>query len=256
VHGNLSAYNGTAGFHGNAAGSGAGVVLATFLPGGAVYGNSVSGNKLYANGLAGVVVHFHYPGGEFGGGNSITGNAIGKNNVNGDTLDAPITTSDMATTGIVLLGAPLTLTTVNGNVISNDTYGIWHNPAMALKGTNTYHSVTTPVKTERVPFGSAFCGAGPNGPNRVCSGASHTSMTLTGLGVANGYPTSYHFNYGTSRTALTSSTTPASLGKGATVVAVSTTVNHLSPHTTYYFQLVLTNRIGTASGVILSFTTA
>jgi parallel beta-helix repeat protein len=115
IVGNHSSGNGTKG-------GGAGVVLATGLPGGAVYDNLVAGNWISGNGMAGVSVHSHVPG-QFLNGNVITRNLIGINNVVGDSDFAPHV--DKRTTG-VLVGtvAPLSIT-ISGNVITGDHFGIW-----------------------------------------------------------------------------------------------------------------------------------
>jgi parallel beta-helix repeat protein len=103
-------------------GGGAGVVLATGLPGGAVYDNTVEGNSINGNGMSGVTVHSHVPG-QFLNGNVITRNVIGVNNLVGDSDFAPHV--DKQTTG-VLVGtvAPLSIK-VSGNVIAHDHFGIW-----------------------------------------------------------------------------------------------------------------------------------
>ena len=73
-------------------GEGAGVVLATALPGGAVYGNTVEHNTINGNGLSGVTVHSHVTG-QFMNGNVVTENLIGVNNLGGDKDFAPHWTS-------------------------------------------------------------------------------------------------------------------------------------------------------------------
>lgn len=55
---NLLTYNGTL----KSSGGGAGVVIATEVPGETVAGNTVTGNVIYGNGLAGVTIHAHLPG--------------------------------------------------------------------------------------------------------------------------------------------------------------------------------------------------
>lgn len=103
-------------------GAGAGVVLATGLPGGAVYDNTVEDNSISGNGMSGVSVHSHVPG-QFLNGNVITHNVIGVNNIVGDSDFAPHV--DTQTTG-VLVGtvSPLSIK-VFGNVIADDHFGIW-----------------------------------------------------------------------------------------------------------------------------------
>ena len=124
-------------------GGGAGVVLATGLPGGAVYDNTVSGNTINGNGMSGVTVHSHVPGQDLNG-NVITDNQIGMNNLNGDSDFAPHV--DKQTTG-VLVGTvkPLSIT-VSGNLIVSDHFGIWTTGPVALhQRNNTFDGVTVGV---------------------------------------------------------------------------------------------------------------
>jgi parallel beta-helix repeat protein len=124
IVGNHSSGNGTKG-------GGAGVVLATGMPGGAVYDNLVEGNWISGNGMSGVSVHSHVRG-QFLNGNVITRNVIGVNNVVGDSDFAPHV--DKRTTG-VLVGtvAPLSIT-VTDNVIAHDHFGIWTTGPVAVHG--------------------------------------------------------------------------------------------------------------------------
>jgi parallel beta-helix repeat protein len=112
-------------------GAGAGVVLATPLPGGAVYDNTIQGNSINGNGMSGVSVHSHVPG-QFLNGNVITHNMIGTNNVVGDSSFAPHV--DKQTTG-VLVGTvtPLSIT-VSGNVIAENHFGIWTTGQVTAQG--------------------------------------------------------------------------------------------------------------------------
>jgi parallel beta-helix repeat protein len=111
-------------------GQGAGVILATPLPGGAVYDNTITGNTIAGNGLAGVTLHSHAPGQDLNG-NVIEDNTIGVNNLDGDPDFAPAIDSD--TTGILAATVgPLSLT-VTGNVIAGDHYGIWTTGPVTLR---------------------------------------------------------------------------------------------------------------------------
>ena len=103
-------------------GQGGGVILATGLPGGAVYDNVIKNNAISGNGLAGVTVHNHAPGQDLNG-NVVTGNLIGVNNLDGDNDFAPHV--DDQTTGVFVgAAAPLTIDVV-GNVIADNHFGIW-----------------------------------------------------------------------------------------------------------------------------------
>ena len=130
IQGNTVTDNATEGF-------GAGVLLASPVPGGAVYDNLIAANTITGNGLPGVAVHSHVPGQNFSG-NSIVGNTIGTNNILGLESD------DAETTG-VFIGSqdPLTIT-VSHNTISDNHYGIFTaGPSVTVTGatTNTFQDV-------------------------------------------------------------------------------------------------------------------
>jgi hypothetical protein len=127
-------------------GAGAGVVLATGVPGGAVYDNTVQGNSISGNGMSGVTVHSHVPG-EFLNGNVITRNLIGTNNLVGDPDFFPHV--DMQTTGVLVATvSPLSIE-VSGNVIANDHFGIWTTGPATVTGhnghDNSFRGVAVPV---------------------------------------------------------------------------------------------------------------
>jgi hypothetical protein len=65
----------------------------------------------------------------------------------------------------------------------------------------------------------------------------------------------YYFQYGTSSTALTSSTTKTALGASTTRAQVSAALSTLAASTTYYYQVVVTTAGGTTTGAVLSFKT-
>jgi parallel beta-helix repeat protein len=111
-------------------GQGAGVVLATGLPGGAVYGNTVARNTISGNGISGVTVHSHVPG-QFLNGNVIEDNLITVNNLDGDNDFAPHV--DDQTTGVFVgTVSPLSIT-VSGNEIVGDHFGIWTTGPVTLR---------------------------------------------------------------------------------------------------------------------------
>ena len=115
ISGNTISGNGTKG-------EGAGVVLATGLPGGAVYDNTVEHNAISGNGISGVTVHSHVAG-QFLNGNVVTQNLITVNNLDGDNDFAPHV--DDQTTGVLVATvAPLAIDVV-GNKIAGDHFGIW-----------------------------------------------------------------------------------------------------------------------------------
>ena len=133
-------------------GQGGGVLLATGVPGAAVYDNLVEGNVISGNGLAGVTVHSHSPGEDLNG-NTIRYNTIGTNNLDGD-FDFGHNTPpaiDALTTGVIVADAtgnnPISVT-IQNNRIENDNYGIWMTPLVT--GTfapNIFVGVTTSTLT-------------------------------------------------------------------------------------------------------------
>jgi hypothetical protein len=108
-------------------GEGAGVLFANAGPGTASYDNLVEGNYIAGNGLAGVTMHAHGPAtNEDLNGNVIVHNSIGKNNLDGDTLDGPPGPADLKTTGVLVFsgGTPVTVTIAHNHIFDNH-YGIW-----------------------------------------------------------------------------------------------------------------------------------
>jgi nitrous oxidase accessory protein NosD len=125
---NLLTDNGTL----KSSGGGAGVVIATEVPGETVADNTVTGNTIYGNGLAGVTIHAHLPGQNLNG-NRITGNWIGANNSLGDpislatspTSKTNVAVPDALTTGILVGSASPIWVQISQNHISGNHYGIF-----------------------------------------------------------------------------------------------------------------------------------
>jgi hypothetical protein len=115
-------------------GGGAGVVIASEVPGETVANTVVEGNHIWGNGLAGVTVHAHEPNQNFNG-TQIKGNWIGKNNTLGDPIGLFSSTAknaknhavpDRRTTGILAATASsVTGLLIANNHISNNHYGIF-----------------------------------------------------------------------------------------------------------------------------------
>jgi nitrous oxidase accessory protein NosD len=113
-------------------GPGAGVVIATEVPGETVADNTVAGNTISGNGLAGVTIHAHLPGQNLNG-NRIIGNFIGTNNTLGDAIDLAtsptskknVAVPDNRTTGILVGSASQISVLISHNYISHNYYGIF-----------------------------------------------------------------------------------------------------------------------------------
>jgi hypothetical protein len=108
VSNNMSLNNGLNGF-------GAGILFAAAGPGMASYNNTVTGNIINGNGIAGIAIHSHTPNQNVSG-DVIQNNIIGQNNLLGDGEF-----QDFVTTGIAVTSAAVPTTeTINGNTIYNN----------------------------------------------------------------------------------------------------------------------------------------
>jgi sugar lactone lactonase YvrE len=128
------------------------------------------------------------------------------------------------------------------------------------------------VATFAVDITSALLYAGGTGSSPVTVTASSTATapaaatgaatvnintaTLAGTVNPNGADTHTWFLWGTSSTLSGASQTPSEdLGSTAGSVQVSANITNLGASTTYYYQLVAQNSLGTTNGAIYSFTT-
>jgi hypothetical protein len=160
---NWLSYNGTL----KSSGGGAGVVIASEVPGETVAYTTVSGNHIWGNGLAGVTVHVHEPNQNFNG-TKITGNWIGQNNTLGDPIGlfaspAPnaknYAVPDTRTTGILAATASSVYgTVIGGNHISNNHFGIFLEALSTVKSanvsglsTNSFYRVNQAIKFVTAP---------------------------------------------------------------------------------------------------------
>jgi hypothetical protein len=88
------------------------------------------------------------------------------------------------------------------------------------------------------------------------AGITRVTATLQGGVNPNGSTTQAFFEWGTSPTlASATSTPPQSIGSGTSVINVSETLFNLAPSTTYYYRVAGTSAGGTARGAIQSFRT-
>ncbi len=82
------------------------------------------------------------------------------------------------------------------------------------------------------------------------------SATLPGTVNPNGSDTNVWFQYSVSSSMRGATTTPQNdIGAGTTTVPFSANIAGLTANTTYYYQEVASNSVGTSMGAILSFTT-
>jgi hypothetical protein len=88
------------------------------VPGGAVDNNRVQANTITTKGLPGVALHSHVPGQDLNG-NVIWGNVIGTNNILGAEA------GDAETTGVFIGSQDPVSITVQGNVITENHFGVF-----------------------------------------------------------------------------------------------------------------------------------
>lgn len=104
---------------------------------------------------------------------------------------------------------------------------------------------------------SASTAAAATRPGVSTGGAARvtqTSATLTGKVNPKGSPTTYVFQYGTSKR-YGAQTGPTSAGAGTAAVAAAAPLTGLAPATRYHFRLVAANAAGTTLGGDRTFTT-
>jgi hypothetical protein len=95
----------------------------------------------------------------------------------------------------------------------------------------------------------------PTVTTAAATAVNTTKATLHGTVTPNNATTQYWFAWGTSKTALTGKTTKTGALTGATATAVSAILTTLKTKTTYYYQAVASNDVGTTAGAVLSFKT-
>ncbi|MBI1804777.1 MAG: T9SS type A sorting domain-containing protein [Ignavibacteria bacterium] len=142
-----------------------------------------------------------------------------------------------------------TLTTTSRSVgpLLNNTKYYWHVNAKNSSGTSSYSSFWN-FTTVPLP---------PTVTTTAATSVTSSSGTLNGTVNPNGAATTAWFEWGTSSTLATyTSTTSQSIGSGTSAVSVSAGLTGLSPNTTYYYRIAGQNSAGTQKDGILSFTTS
>jgi uncharacterized repeat protein (TIGR03803 family) len=95
----------------------------------------------------------------------------------------------------------------------------------------------------------------PTVTNEAARSIASTSAILGATANDNGMTATAYFVYGTSATALTSSTTKQTLPPGTTAQSITASITGLASKTTYYFRAVASNAKGTGKGAVVSFET-
>ena len=147
------------------------------------------------------------------------------------------------------------VTIATGTKISNVTGPYTHTGR--TNGT-TYYYVVTAENSYGESANSNEVNAIPIGLSITITGSATSvtsnSATLNGTINPNGDSTTYYFEYGTTSSYGTT-TTSASAGSGTSAVSVNADISSLNPKTTYHYRVVATNSVGTTYGDDQSFTT-
>jgi phosphodiesterase/alkaline phosphatase D-like protein len=182
------------------------------------------------------------------------------------TLNATVNPNGLATTAYFEWGTSSTLTTSTSTASQTIGSGTTSSSVtQSLTGltpsTAYYYRVLgqNSAGTQRGSIVSLTTSASASAPTvttSVASSISSTSATLNGTVNPNGSSTTVFFEWGTSSTLATSSTTSSqSIGSGTSSVSVTVNLTALSASTTYYHRIVGQNSAGTSRGSIVGFTT-
>ena len=129
-------------------GGGAGILLASALPGGGVYDNLVRGNAAAENGFPGIALHSPTLGQDLNG-NKFIDNELTNNGKTGDMGEpGDAGTGLEATAGMIIFSmvTPLEGIVVSGNKISKEHFGIWTLNAPPIEeAANTFIEVEVPL---------------------------------------------------------------------------------------------------------------
>ncbi len=140
-------------------------------------------------------------------------------------------------------------------------------PGTLAAGSDQFAAVYTPDAASALLYASGAAensvtvtasstATAPATATAVATAVTATSATLAGTVNPNGSDTHAWFLWGTSSSLSgATQTAPQDLGATAGNNAVSAPIQGLSASTTYYYQAVAQNSLGTASGAIFSFTT-
>ena len=161
----------------------------------------------------------------------------------GTSTSYGLTTADQTVSG-----DPVTVQTTLSGLTSDTTY---HYRLVATNAAGTTRGADRTLHTQPPPANPRAPGVSTGGVRDVAPDRA----TLTGSVDPNTAATTYRFEYGTS-TSYGSATSSRSAGSGDSSIRVSASVGSLRANTRYHYRLVATNAAGTARGRDRSFVTA
>ena len=156
------------------------------------------------------------------------------------------TTSYGSNTTITNIGSGTYTQNVSANISGLQSNTTYHFRISAANTTVVYGSDNT--------FTTNSAGQAPSVSTSSASSISTTSATLNGSVNPNGLSTSCYFEYGTS-TSYGSTTSSQSLGSGSSSQSVNASISNLQINTTYHCRLRANNSYGTSYGSDVTFTT-
>ncbi|MBK7029757.1 MAG: fibronectin type III domain-containing protein [Bacteroidales bacterium] len=150
-------------------------------------------------------------------------------------------------------------TVIHSGTVAQTTYNRWGDYALLSVDpldNETFWFTSEYVKTGGTTKGTKIAsfkfGNAPAVTTLAATAVNSTSATLNGTVNPSGLATTYYFQYGTT-TSYGSVTSTISAGSGASAVTVSANISGLITGQTYHFRLVATNTDGTSNGSDLTF---
>jgi uncharacterized repeat protein (TIGR02543 family) len=217
--------------------------------GGITLNGSVSATGItgtWHNSVTNISGTFSAPNISSGGGGGVTppsSYTLTVNAANGTVAKNPNQTSYASGTSV-----QLTATANSGYIFTGWSGGITTtgNPVTLIMNSNrTITANFSPISSEFAPTVTTFA------PVSVAA----TLAYISGEVVPNGLSTTYWFEWGTSSTLSTYSSTPTSQANAnANYVRQTRQLSGLSAGTTYYYRIAASNSAGTSKGTIVSFT--
>ena len=175
------------------------------------------------------------------------------------TLGGTVNPNGQATTWFVEYGTSTSYgsKTANVNAGSGTSSTAVSVPVSGLTAGRTYHFRLVATSSAGTTHGGdvTFLTAEPPAVTTTAAGSiTATSARLNGRVDPNGRGTSYFFEYGTT-TSYGSKTSSSNAGSGTSAVNVQKAVSGLKGGTTYHFRIVATSNAGTVQGADQAFTT-